>query len=33
MTEFASAEAFIENQAGANWKEPDDAMLMILISE
>ena len=27
VTEFASAVIYMANQAGANWKEPDDAML------
>ena len=27
VAEFASAVVFMANQAGANWKEPDDAML------
>ena len=27
VTEFASAVVYMANQAGANWKEPDDAML------
>jgi mono/diheme cytochrome c family protein len=27
VTEFASAVVYMANQAGANWKEPDEAML------
>ncbi|MBT8614721.1 cytochrome c5 family protein [Polynucleobacter paneuropaeus] len=27
VVEFASAVVYMANQAGANWKEPDDAML------
>jgi cytochrome c5 len=27
VTEFASAVIYMANQAGANWKEPDEAML------
>ena len=27
VAEFAAAVVFMANQAGANWKEPDDAML------
>jgi hypothetical protein len=27
VTEFASAVVFMANQAGANWKEPDEAMM------
>jgi cytochrome c5 len=27
VAEFASAVVFMANQAGANWQEPDDAML------